>query len=307
MSTSSSRKRRKRINRQIQIICRLISVVILVPAIIISALHLFTKKNKYRDMGIEYYNEGSYEEAITCFDKSLGCKQWFSNKKDVDTLMYKADAHIHLSEYYEAYEAYDTILTKYKDRDYDRDKVNELSVIAITLDSYSHGNYKDEALVFAKVVDYGHVELSLYAGHCYEMLGDYDNMLKYYDIYTNAYGFTQALANRYALLYMQRKDYNKALSYIEANLGQDSEDKKELLYNQILCYIELGEYEKAYSLTQNFTTLYADDDRGKDIYEYVYTRVNPNPYVVHDIYDLNDSIVEPADTNETYDSEETDG
>lgn len=191
MSTSSSRRRRKRINRQIQIICRLLFVIILVPTVIISALNLFSKKNKYRDTALKYYNEGNYEEAITYFDKSLDAKQWFSKKKDVDTLLYKADAHIHLSEYYKAYEAYDTILTKYKKRYYDEDKVNERSVIAITLDSYSNGNYKDEALVFAKLVDYGYEELSLYAGHCYEMQGDYDNMVKYYDIYTGKFGFSE--------------------------------------------------------------------------------------------------------------------
>ncbi len=303
MSTSSSRRRRKRINRQIQIICRLLFVIILVPTVIISALNLFSKKNKYRDTALKYYNEGNYEEAITYFDKSLDAKQWFSKKKDVDTLLYKADAHIHLSEYYKAYEAYDTILTKYKKRYYDEDKVNERSVIAITLDSYSNGNYKDEALVFAKLVDYGYEELSLYAGHCYEMQGDYDNMVKYYDIYTGKFGFSQNLANRYALLYMQRKDYNKALSYIESNLDKDSEDKKDLLYNQILCYIELSEYDKAYSLAENFKNLYGDDSRSEEIYEFVYTRVNPNPYVVHDIYDLNDSIEEPTDVSPSDDGE----
>ncbi|MDE6024446.1 MAG: tetratricopeptide repeat protein [Lachnospiraceae bacterium] len=292
MSTDRRRKRRrrrKRINRQAQIIFRSMFVIILVPAIIISALHLFSKKNKYRETGLKLYNEGQYEEAITYFDKSLDCKQWFTKKMDVDSLMYKADAHIHLAEYYKAYEAYDTILTKYKKRYYDKDKVNELSVIAITLDSYSNGNYKDEAPVFAKLVDYGYVELSLYAGHCYEMLGDDNNMLKYYDIYTGAFGFNQHLANRYATLYMFREDYNKALSYIESNLDGNGDEQKDLLYNQILCYTKLGDYDRALSLAESFINIYPDDKRGKDIYEFVYTRVNVNPHVVHDIYDLNDN------------------
>ncbi len=280
----NTRKRKKQLERRLEIGIRISFTVVIILMLVISLPHLFTKKYKYRDSGIKCYKSADYERAVSYFDDALLCKQWFSKEADIDILMYKADCHIRLNEFADAYEAYNRILSDYNDKYFDYDDVKFLANLALCLESYSNGNYGSNAAVFAKAVEKGYTEMSLYAANCYEQSKDYENMIKYYDIYTASYGTTGLIAYKYANYYMSIGDYNKALTYIEGGLACQDEYADDLLYSQILCYRELGDYEKALGLSESYVALYPDDQKGKDMYDFLYTRVNADTNVVHPIY-----------------------
>lgn len=280
-------RRKKQLERRSQIIIRTSFLIIIALMLIISIPHLFTKKYKYRDKGLDCYNHAEYAQAIEYFDDALSCKQWFSKEVDIDILMYKADCHIRLNQFHDAYDAYGRILTDYNDRYYNRDSIKFLENLSLCLESYSNGNYGTNAAVFAQAVEKGYTEMSLYAANCYEKNGDYENMIKYYDIYTGIYGTSGKIAYKYASYYMQIEDYNKALSYIEAHLDINDEYTDDLLYLQIMCYSKLQNYEKAFSLAEEYTAQFPSDTAGKELYDFLYTRVNVDAEVVHDIYNLN--------------------
>lgn len=280
-------RRKKQLERRSQIIIRTSFLIIIALMLIISIPHLFTKKYKYRDKGLDCYNHAEYAQAIEYFDDALSCKQWFSKEVDIDILMYKADCHIRLSQFHDAYDAYGRILTDYNDRYYNHDSIKFLENLSLCLESYSNGNYGTNAAVFAQAVEKGYTEMSLYAANCYEKNGDYENMIKYYDIYTGIYGTSGKIAYKYASYYMQIEDYNKALSYIEAHLDINDEYTDDLLYLRIICYSKLQNYEKAFSLAEEYTAQFPSDTAGKELYDFLYTRVNVDAEVVHDIYNLN--------------------
>lgn len=280
-------RRKKQLERRSQIIIRTSFLIIIALMLIISIPHLFTKKYKYRDKGLDCYNHAEYAQAIEYFDDALSCKQWFSKEVDIDILMYKADCHIRLNQFHDAYDAYGRILTDYNDRYYNHDSIKFLENLSLCLESYSNGNYGTNAAVFAQAVEKGYTEMSLYAANCYEKNGDYENMIKYYDIYTGIYGTSGKIAYKYASYYMQIEDYNKALSYIESHLDINDEYTDDLLYLRIICYSKLQNYEKSFSLAEEYTAQFPSDTAGKELYDFLYTRVNVDAEVVHDIYNLN--------------------
>ncbi len=283
----NKQRRKKQLERRSQIIVRTTFLVIIALMLIISLPHLFTKKYKYRDKGVDCYNNEEYRKAVEYFDDALSCKQWFSKEVDIDILMYKADCHIRLEEFHDAYDTYGRILTDYNDRYYSHDSIKFLENLSLCLESYSNGNYGSNAAVFAQAVEKGYTEMSLYAANCYEKNGDYENMIKYYDIYTGIYGTSGKIAYKYASYYMSTEDYNKALSYIEAHPDINDEYTDDLAYLRILCYSKLQNYEKAFSLAEEYTAKFPNDTAGKEIYDFLYTRVNVDGEVVHDIYNLN--------------------
>ncbi|MCM1171103.1 MAG: tetratricopeptide repeat protein [Clostridium sp.] len=283
----NKQRRKKQLERRSQIIVRTTFAVVIALMLGISIPHLFTKKYSYRDKGVACYHNASYAQAIEYFDDALSCKQWFSKEADIDILMYKADCHIRLNQFHDAYDAYGRILTDYNDRYYNRDSIKFLQNLSLCLESYANGNYGSNAAVFAQAVDKGYTEMSLYAANCYEKNGDYENMIQYYDIYTSIYGTSGKIAYKYAAYYMQIEDYNKALSYIEAHLDISDEYTDDLLYLRIMSYSKLQNYEKAFSLAEEYIGKYPNDAAGRELYDFLYTRVNVDTEVVHDIYNLN--------------------
>lgn len=262
-------------------------VILLILVSFFAFFHLFTKKGDLRDEGITLYNSSKYEEAIDKFDEALDCKQWFAKNIDVDVLLYKADSYIKLSDYHKAYDIYELILKDYSKKYYNKGNVQFLSNLAVNLELYSNGNYDSQAEFFASVVERGYDEFSLYAADCFGRKGDFEGMLKYYDIYTSKYGFTTYIAYQYASYYMNEGDYKKALSYIESYMDIDEEYSEKLKYNQIVCYFKLADFEKALKCADKYLKNNKSDEQAKELRDFLDTRVNVNTHVVHDIYNLN--------------------
>lgn len=290
MSKRESRKRRTRRSkayRKAMMIMNLIFIAVMVLFVVIGLFHLFTDKKKYRDAGVELYRQGKYQEAVESFDKALECNQWFSDAVNVDIELYKADCYMRADNFTAAHDVYMGILKKYSKRHYDEDGIEFLVSLTTTLDKYSNGDYVSTVANFVEACERGYTEMSVYAAICYENQRNYEKMKEYYDIYTKEFGMNTYMYYKYASYYILNQDYNQALSYIEQGFSAgDQAYIKQLKYTQIMCYQELADYERAFSLAQEYVALYPDDQMGAELYAYLDTRVNVSTEPVNDIYGI---------------------
>lgn len=262
-------------------------VLITVIVVIIGIFHVFTDKKEYRDKGIEQYNRGNYQEAVSYFDKALKCKQWFSDSVNVDIELYKADCYLRMEDFVSAGEIYSGIMSKYSDRHYNMEDINFLVSLCATLDKFSNGDYVSTVANFVEAVEKGYTEISIYAAICYENQRNYDKMKAYFDIYTQKYGMNSYLYYKYASYYILQEDYTTAANYITQGLSaSDTTYLRQLKYAQIMCNSETGNYAQAYQLAKEYVTSYPDDKNGLDMCAYLETRVNLNTKPVNDIFGI---------------------
>lgn len=287
MSKSESKKRiiRRKINRKISLISNIIFFVAVIITLVVGGLHLFTKKKEYRALALEQYNSENYNDAIQNFDKALKCNQWFSDSVNVDICLYKAEAYIRTEQYQEAYDTYNLILKKYSTKYYNEEDIKFMINLSDALIQYAAGNYITSVVTFCDAVDKGYYRASIFAAICYNHLNEYDNMIKYYDIYKQYYGANTCLYYQYASYYSKNKDYEKALTFINDGLcASDTVYIDELKYLQILCYTELQNFDEAYKYAKEFVELYPNDDRGRELFNYVDSRVNKKTKPINDIF-----------------------
>lgn len=281
------RNRRRKIYRQTMMAINITFVAVSALIVVLSLFYMFTNKKKYRNEGIELYNQGKYEEAIDRFDKALECKQWFSGSVNVDIELYKADCYLRIDRFMDAHNTYSDILEKYSKRHYDKEKVDFLISLTTTLYKYSNGDYVSTVANFVKAVDLGYTEMSIYVAICYENQRNYDKMKEYYDLYSKNFGMNTFMYYKYASYYIIMEDYNQALTNIEQGFNAgDQIYLRKLKYTQIMCYEKMKDYEYAFSLCKDFITLYPDDQNGADLYAYLDTRVNIGTNPVNDVFNV---------------------
>ena len=292
-------KKRKRKSKAYRKACMIVNIcfTVLIAFVIIWGLaHTFTKKNKYRDEGIAHYKAGEYEEAITYFKKALDKNQWFSEKVDVDIEFYLADSYLKIEDFSSAKKVYVRIMNSYSDKYYNEAEINYVISIMDYLILFSEGDYVAPLDGLKAAVNNGYTELSLYVAMCYENLGDTANMKKYYDIYNSSIGLNSYLALKYSQYYIDNEDYAQALGYTMQGISlEDKEYLKELQYLEIVCNSKLTNYAVAYDLSETYVSNYPDDESGKAINEYLYTRLNVNETPLSDKFDDYEDYAEPAE------------
>lgn len=300
MSKAESKKRilRRKINRRINMISNIVFVLLVMILVIGSIIHLFTKKNEYREMGIEQFKAANYEEALKLFDKSLDCNQWFSDATNVDICLYKAETYIKLEKYEEAGNTYKFILDKYKKKYYNEEEINFMISLTDALMRYEEGKYISAVLTFVDAVDRGYTGASIFAAICYNHMDQYDDMIKYYDIYKNSYGANSCLYYQYSSYYAKQNNFEEALKY--ANEGVNCSDSvyiDELKYLQVLCYTKLADYNTAYSYVKDYVAQYPNDSRGKELYDYLDTRINIKTKPVNNFFGISNEDVTEENIN----------
>ena len=296
--TQNARRRKSKKYRQLQFLYNIIFALFILLLLIYGIFHVFTPKKNLRSQGIKAYNEGNYDEAIKAFDQALECKQWFSYSIDTDICMYKADSYIKLGDFESSKRVYEAIESGYPERYYDKSKVDFLIELTNALIKYKSGDYVSTVACFNRAVDAGYIEMSLYAANCYEISGKYDEMKKNLDIYTGGFGYTPEICYKYANYYIQLEDYNNALTSIEQGIAAgESIYIQDFAYSQILCYMKLDNYQKAYELAVNYSSLYPTSSDIANIYSYLDTRVNPDTEVIHDIFGQNNKPTDVQDAS----------
>jgi tetratricopeptide (TPR) repeat protein len=274
--------------RKLVIRYKVISAVFIVAMLLLGIPNIFTHKQEYRSQGIELYTQGNFEEAVSELQKALDEKQWFSENVDVDVMLYQASAYIHMDDYTSAKAVYEKLLSDYPDRYYDRDEISYLSGLCDTLTAYKAGKYSDSLDALKEACDRGYTELSLYTAVCCESIQKYDDMKYYLDLYTQTNQADAYVYSRYADMYIATGDYDSAVTSVESALAlNDSEYMQELYYRQIQCYEVLGDYTKAYELSENYVSMYPSDEKGIKLNEFLVTRAYPDTEVINDIFGVN--------------------
>lgn len=285
------RRKRTKAYRNTSMIINVIFICFIVIFAFIGGKHVFTDKKKLREQGISLYNNANYVEALVKFQKALGEDQWFSDEVNVDIEMYMADSYMRLEDFAMANQIYVNITKNYEKGDYDEDRIAFMIQLTQALADYATGDYVTPLDTLIMAVNRGYEEMALYVAICYENLCDFENMKAYYDIYSQSYGMNAYLSYKYAGYSIGKNDYSTALSYVEQGLAfNDVDYTKELKYLQVVCYEELGQYEYAFNLSTAYMTAYPDDEKGRELYSYLDTRVNIDPIPVNDIYNIKERL-----------------
>lgn len=290
MTPREEKKRIKRKKKAIRRALHILNIALFILVVILTfvgVFHIFTPKKAYRNKGVDSFNKGDYETAIEHFDKALGYNQWFSDKLNVDICYYKADSYLRLEMYQEAYDTYSYILDEYSGSNYNADDISYLMYITDGLIKFSNGEYFGSHSIFVDAVNNGYTELAVYAAICFENLDDYPKMKEYFDIYSREVGMDAYLCYKFAQYYIEQKDYNTAVAYVNQGLSQEDKTyEKQLRYVQVVCYEKLGQFNEAFALAKEYKSLYPDDTNGDDLYAYLDTRVNISEEPLNDIFNL---------------------
>lgn len=280
-------KRRTKAYRRAIIITDIFFVCLIVLGLILILTHTFTKKEKYREEAMKRYNSGDYLEAITYFDKSIDCNQWFSDNINVDCALYRSECYFQLNMFEDAKKSYQEILKNYDEKHYNKTEIDFIISLADNFILFNQGEYFATVAKFVDAVERGYTEMSLYAAICYENQHNYEKMKEYYDVYSNNFGMNSYLYYKYATYYILKEDYNMAISYIEDGfVASDTTYLENLKYVQIMCYGQMNDYDYAYTLASQFVVQYPNNENGKDMYDYLDTRVNIDPVPLNDKFDL---------------------
>ena len=95
----------------------------------------------------------------------------------------------------------------------------------------------------------------------------------YYNVFLRNNEMNSFMYAQYAAIALDEGKMDEALNYIET--GKQLEDQsniKELLYDEIVYYERMKDYNTAYDKAKAFTEAYPMDTDGKNEYDILYTR-----------------------------------
>lgn len=117
------------------------------------------------------------------------------------------------------------------------------------------------------------VEAYIYLGKAYEATGDYNYASNVYNSYLASNADNAGVYNQLGLCEMKKGQYAKALEAFQKGLKTEDKDMKQsLLFNEIVAYEYLGEYQKAAVLMESYLKVYPDDENAKREYEFLSSR-----------------------------------
>ena len=282
MRASRSRQRelqRKR-NLRLAIICVIFSIIVIFGVMFV-VLNSISDKEEYREKGIKAFNAGSNDDAINYLTKSLEEQQWFSDKMGVDTSLHLGAAYIRSGKYNEAVEAYDNLRENYSG--YDSKQIEGFISLAYALQGVKDKNVNEQNLdSLKKELEDGNKSVSIYLGACYELSGDYEEMLKYYNIYTEEYGMNTYIAFQLSSYYLDKNELENAEQYINQGMSCDDDlfiDR--VRFNNVILSEKNIDYQGALDKMQSLLNDYPDNETFKKEYDILYSRVNIDTNPVH--------------------------
>lgn len=227
-------------------------------------------KYTMKDKGLSLYAQSDYEGALAMFEEAMKPRLPFLEKFDNDIRLYIADCYINADDFGFACQQYGLIRLWSDEK---RDDVKKLEKIAYGLQLYKWKKYQEALPILLEAYEEGNSNLVLYVGSCYGQLGDLENMQLYYDVFLQNHEMNSFMYAQYAALAINNGNMEKALEYIEK--GKDLEDKSnisEILFDEIIYYEKLKDYNTAFEKAEEFIEQYPDDVDGRNEYDLLYTR-----------------------------------
>lgn len=265
----SPKKRRRKKKRTLKDFFKGIAVIVFLIALVYGVS--FGVKYSMRDKAISLYKQGDYEGAVALFEEALKPRLPLLERFDNDIRLYMADCYVSLGEYGDACYMYSKI--RLWAGDHKIEGLEKLEKIAYGLQLYTWQEYRNALPILLEAYESGYSDLILYVGSCYGQTGDLENMQIYYDVFLQNNPMNSFMYAQYAAIALDKNQMEEALGYIET--GKQLEDQsniKELLFDEIVYYEKLKDYNTAYEKAKAFVEAYPADAGGKNEYDILYTR-----------------------------------
>ncbi|NBH84471.1 hypothetical protein D7X88_15680 [bacterium C-53] len=138
---------------------------------------------------------------------------------------------------------------------------------------YCLGDYENARNSLEKARGANEEGVVLYLGRTYEALGDMNYASSLYKSYLEKNPDDVGICNQLGLCQLENGDYEGALASFEKGLEvKESGMRQSLLYNQIVAYEYMADFQKAAVLMENYLNSYPDDDTARREYEFLKTR-----------------------------------
>lgn len=282
-TNAKGRRVRQKRNLKLSIICFFVSVAVILGTGYV-VMNCISDKKELREQGIEAFNSGKYEEAITYFQDSINQQQWFSEKMDADTDLYLAAAYIRTGEYTAAGDIYKKYLYSGSDKtSIGNVELDTLNNLAQALEYTKSGDMNEASIATLKSeYDRGNKSMAIYLGACYQQLGDYENMVKYFDEYSLEYGMNTYIAMQLSSYYIDKGNLETAITIINKGLSAgDDLYMDRVMYNSIVLSEQKLDYETALEKATELIEEYPNNETYQKEYDFLYSRINVNTEPVH--------------------------
>ncbi len=230
----------------------------------------FGVKYSMREKGLSLYEQEDYEGAVDLFVEALKPRLPLLEDFDNDVRFYIADCYVNTGNYGFACCEYSQIkLWTQKEIE----GLSYLQNVAYGLQLYDWQDYREALPILLKAYEDGYSDLVLYVGSCYGQTGDLENMQIYYDVFLQSHEMNSFMYAQYAAIALDENRLEEALGYIET--GKQLEDQsniRELLFDEIVYYEKLKDYNTAYEKAKAFIETYPNDVAGRNEYDLLYTR-----------------------------------
>ena len=119
----------------------------------------------------------------------------------------------------------------------------------------------------------GYAEAMEALGAAYMTAGDETKADEIYQTLVEEGFSSTEVYNRWMMAAMKKGDYEEALQHGEAGFAlSDDRAKKEIAFNQAVCYEYLGQYEKALELFRSYEEQYGQDEKADHEIAFLVTR-----------------------------------
>ena len=141
---------------------------------------------------------------------------------------------------------------------------------------YYMENYDNAVSEFSEAFRNGFTEAYYFLGSIYEQKEDYKNAVNNYSMYIKegANITSASVYDRIAFCKMKLGEYGDALSYIQTGLKyNDITLSRSLKRNEVIAYENMGDFEKAYALMNEYMKAYPEDEKAQKESEFIKTRL----------------------------------
>ena len=232
----------------------------------------FGVKFSMLNKGLSQYEKDDFEGAVSLFTEALKPRLPLLENFDNNIRFYLADCYVNMGQYGDACYEYNQIKLWAGEK---VDGLSYLANVAYGLQLYEWKDYREALPILLEAYEDGYSDLVLYVGSCYGQTGDLENMQIYYDVFLRKNEMNSFMYAQYAAIALDEGNLEEAFSYIEQ--GKQLEDQsniKELLFDEIVYYEKLKDYNTAFEKAKAFVEAYPNDTDGKNEYDLLYTRQN---------------------------------
>lgn len=238
------------------------------------------RKDLYLYLADAQYHQEDYQG---CADT---CNTILKNSREKDAYFLRGSAYLHLKDYSRAdtdfakvvsgskdYEDYLDIYMVYRNCGLNADG-GEYLENALDINPGNGEDYYHRGRIYYYLEDYekaeetlqtssdkGYAMAQIYLGRVYLAMGDTQKAKENYEQCLDVEELAAEAYNGLAYCAVLEEDYDPALSYIQKGLDQkDQEENQALLFNQIVIYERMADYDSAREKTAEYLEMYPADE-----------------------------------------------